>query len=370
MRTLIGPLVLAALSALPTAAQDASSVLGAARGVVPSDKLSIAYFNPTAYDASELAESAAGLFGGEIRVTAEPNAGEAGGEVSLPHFVVLRNTIAVRDLPDAAERIVKMLRQLDETEKEHLDQEAKRAAQQAAAETQQQLDAQQREIELRGEIADTTVEVRPRYVSIETIVSALAPFERQVSFCSNGRIAWSTQNVSQVPDAHMLVLCDSKDRIEQMQKLVDQIDRPQPQALVSVTLIRASDKNDPNLPKELVENLRRLIPYDSFEPISTGVLRCSLATGQQCELTMDLEEKGQANFNFIPAAFNPDTRELTLTQCIFNLQLGPDRPNAPASTHSFTTNLTFQSGQYIVVGAVGLRSVFVVLRAELIGNNS
>ena len=81
---------------------------------------------------------------------------------------------------------------------------------------------------------------------------------------------------------------------------------------------------------------------------------------------MDLGGKGDGNFSFVPAAFNPDTGEITLSQCQFTLQLQPEKEGEPASTHSFTTNLTFKSGEYVVLGAVGARPIFVVLRAELV----
>jgi hypothetical protein len=81
---------------------------------------------------------------------------------------------------------------------------------------------------------------------------------------------------------------------------------------------------------------------------------------------MDLGERGSATFSFVPEAFNADTGELTLSQCQFNLQLAPERAGQNETSHSFTTNLTFRSGEYVVLGAVGARPIFVVLKAELV----
>jgi len=371
MSSLLRPFALSALAAIPCAAQDATAILGSARGPIQASQVSVKYFNPIGFDANELAESAGQLFGSEIQVTGEPLPDGSETSVTLPHFVVLRNTIVIRDAPDAAAQIAKLLGDLDQSERQHMQDMEKRSAEEAAAATAHELAEQQRDLETRGQVADSTIEIRPRYVSLDTLFSALAPFQRDVTFCSNGRAAWTTINISQVPDAQLLVLSESQDRIEQMRGLIDQIDRPQPQAVVSVTLIRASDKgNDSNLPKDLVENLKSLIPYGAFEPLSIGVLRCSLATGQQSELQMDLGEKGGATFSFVPAAFNPDTGEIALSQCNFNLQLNPDHENGSASSQSFTTHLTFKSGEYVVLGAVGLKPVFVVLRAELVRKNA
>ena len=372
------PLAAAALLVLPCGAQETGAPpvpgSGQGRGRLDPESVVVKYFTPVAYDAGEMASSATSLFGETIQVSTRAPAGSAPSDtfVELPHFVVLRNTIVIRDTAATAQQIAQLLGELDLTEKKRVDEAAKREAEEQARQVEVEIANQQRDLAARGEVADTMLQIRPRYVSLDTINAALAPFQRQVTFTSNGRSSWTTNNVTAVPDAQMLVLCESKERAAQLTQLVDQIDRPQPQAVVSVTLIRAADKGaaDSTLPRELVDNLRSLVPYSAFEPLTVGILRCSLATGRQSELSMDLAERGSATFSFNPEAFNPDTGELTLSQCTFSLQLAPERPGMNETSHSFTTNLTFRSGEYVVLGAVGARPIFVVLKAELVRKSS
>ncbi len=376
IRHALRPLAVAALGVLPCFAQDAGSPAAGAgfapiRGPLEPDSVVIKYFTPVAYDAGEMSSSAASLFGETISVRvrrAGAGSGDADVETTdVPHFVVLRNTIVIRDTAPAAQQIAQLLAELDQTEKKRGEESARRDAELAQRQADLDRDNQQRELVLSGEIADTMLQIRPRYVALDTLNTALAPFQRQVTFTSNGRSSWTTNNITAVPDAQMFVVCESKERAQQLQQLVEQIDRPQAQAVVSVTLIRAADKPvDSTLPRELVDNLRALVPYSAFEPLSVGILRCSLATGRQSDLSMDLGERGSATFSFNPEAFNPDTGELTLSQCTFSLQLAPERPGMNETSHSFTTNLTFRSGEYVVLGAVGARPIFVVLKAELV----
>jgi hypothetical protein len=374
IRRAVRPLAVAALCVLPCGAQQdgASQAVGfgPGRGPLEPDSIVVKYFTPVAYDAGEMANSATSLFGETIRVSthAPPGVARSDTFVELPHFVVLRNTIVIRDTAAAAQQIAQLLGELDQAEKKRADAAASRDAEQQHQQAALEIENQKSEIIMRGEAADTMIQIRPRYVSLDTINTALASFQRQVSFTRNGQVAWTTtNNITAVPDAQMLVLCESKERAAQLTQLVDQIDRPQPQAVVSVTLIRASDKPvDSNLPRELVDNLSALVPYGAFEPLTVGILRCSLATGRQSELSMDLGERGSATFSFVPEAFNADTGELTLSQCQFNLQLAPERAGQNETSHSFTTNLTFRSGEYVELGAVGARPIFVVLKAELV----
>ena len=367
-------IAIAALCVLPCGAQEGgsnpSAGIGQDRGPLDPASIVVKYFTPAAYDAGEMASSASSLFGETISVRVHPPDGDPAEfhTTELPHFIVLRNTIVIRDTAAAATQIAQLLGELDQAEKKRADEIAKRDADQQLRDVEVQLENQQREIVQRGESADTMVQIRPRYVSLDSINAALAPFQRQVTFMKDGRCAWTTNNITTVPDAQMVVLCESKERTAQLTQLVDQIDRPQPQAVVSVTLIRAADKGavESNLPRDLVDNLRALVPYGAFEPMTVGILRCSLATGRQSDLSMDLAERGSANFSFVPEAFNADTGELTLSQCTFHLELAPERPQTNGTTHSFTTNLTFRSGEYVVLGAVGAKPIFVVLRAELV----
>jgi hypothetical protein len=376
MNPLLCPLAVALVVALPQSdprqGQEATPLFVPSREPLDPATVVVRYFNPVTIEAQELVGCANELFGGELKLRAGAHPDE--GEVVLPRFVVLRNTLVIRDTSPAVASIAKLLGELDAAEqvRQREQAQAERQAQVRAAEDERE-QAQQSAF-ARGELADTMVEIRPRYVSLATLISALEPFQRQVTYTSGGTPGWVTNSVTQMPDAQMVVVCESRERADRLVKLVDQIDRPQPQALVSVTLIRASEgdggerRGAGSLPKELTENLRQLVPYGAFEPLAVGILRCSLATGRQSELRMDLGKgvggKGVGSFSFIPEAYSAETGEVTLSECHFSLDLPPEREGEEGASHSFMTNLTFKSGEYVVLGAVGARPIFVVLRAE------
>lgn len=375
MIALLRPLAVAlvVIAALPSAApqpsQEAAPPLGLPRGPLDPTTIVVRYFHPVSIDAGEMVESVSQLFGADLTLRGEPQADGAVEPVTLPRFVVLRNTIVIRDTAPVTAAIEKLMNELDSAEQVRQRQQEQQELQ---AQDRNAANERDREIQgalMRGELADTSMEIRPRYVTLATLGSALEPFQRQVTYAVGNGPGWVTNSVTSMPDAQMIVVCETRARADRLAKLVEQIDRPQPQTLVSVTLIRASDgesdkrRGAGSLPKELTENLSQLVPYSQFEPLAVGILRCSLATGRQSDLQMDLG-KGTGTFSFIPEAYNSDTGEITLSQCQFSLQLPPERDGEEGASHSFTTNLTFKSGEYVVLGAVGARPIFVVLRAE------
>lgn len=373
-----GILVVAAARA---PAQSSTEQNGLMHGPVAVSEVAIKYFTPIAYEAPELANAAAELFGAEVQLrrAAKDENGATTEEIfGLPHFIVLRNSILIRDVPAVAEQIAKVLAELDQGERERMDraaqlqraEEAKQAElarrEQEDAEAHQRLE-EQRAMAERGEIADTMLQIHPRYVPISTIESALQPFQRQVAFTQDGKNPWLTTSITQIAETQMLVICETRERAAQLKELVEQVDRPQPQAVISVMLIQAADSGHPsNLPGDLTDNLHALVPAESFQPLSTGVLRASLANGRTCDLQMDLGVRGNWSLHFTPEAFNPETGEITLAECQFSLQLAPERANEPQTNQSFTTNLIFKAGEYVVLGAVGVKPVFIVVRAEIL----
>jgi len=100
--SLLRPLAAAALFALPQQSQESTPLLGIPRGPLDPTAIVVKYFNPVAIDAGEMLSSASELFGGEIQVVGSTPGDNGAPVASLPHFVVLRNTLVIRDTAPAA----------------------------------------------------------------------------------------------------------------------------------------------------------------------------------------------------------------------------------------------------------------------------
>jgi len=193
IRHLFRPIAVAALCVLPCGAQEGgsnpSAGIGQDRGPLDPASIVVKYFTPAAYDAGEMASSVSSLFGETISVRVHPPDGDPAEihTTELPHFIVLRNTIVIRDTAAAATQIAQLLGELDQAEKKRADEIAKRDADQQLRDVEVQLENQQREIVQRGESADTMVQIRPRYVSLDSINAALPPPQRQVTFMKDGQ---------------------------------------------------------------------------------------------------------------------------------------------------------------------------------------
>jgi len=196
-------------------------------------------------------------------------------------------------------------------------------------------------------------EYAPRHVPIESLYRALAPFQRQIRVPDSKTV----QNVTVVDLPARLVLRDTPDGLKQMLALLEQIDAPAPQLMVHCWLIHGVDHEAAGeLPAELVDNLRQLVPFAGFERESMAILRTSIVAGQELQLRGDFQRLGDTltfQLELTPAGYDARTQLLTLARCAFKSSTG----------QQFATSAVVKLGEYVVLGAAGSDPLFVVLRA-------
>ena len=329
----------------PLLALAAASLLAAAAPAQDS-QITITPYTPQVFPSNELLDTAQQLFGASLVVDDDPS-DPSRGFSTMPRFVLLGDLLLVRESPEKTKKIVTMLELLEREELK------RRKDANAAGKLEQKLE----------EFATQSADVRPRYVAFETLVQALEPFTREVRI--DAEHDGTMRNVNPIASGGLIVLHESPARLNSLHELVDRIDQPRPQMQISVMLVKTGggDVSNQALPKELVANLRVLLPDQQFQLLSVGMLRCSAQSGQQCELRMNLADGGNWWLKFFPEAYDARSGELSLSHCTFHCEMPSPGQRSPV-IQDFDTSLTLQSGEYVVLGAVGAVPTFVVLRAE------
>ncbi len=364
MKRLLLALVAASLLAAAAPAQDTAPA--EVRPAVDAKDVTVTPYTPKAFLAAQLHKAASELFGEQLLLI-NPAAGAGRNQLgfaTVPHFVVLGDLLLVRDTSDEAAKIVATLTILETQEikrRNDSEEESEELRQRSALAVQH----------TRGDDdtdATESAEFRPRYVSFKTLVDAVKPFERQVRYIKAGGSAWDTTNLNVVADGRVIVACETALRMRDLKELVDRIDRPRPQMMVTITLLRPASPSEEvdTLPKELDQNLKTLLPARGFTTLAVGALRCAMESNRQCEMKAELEDGGSWTLAFFPDAFNPETSEFSLSHCEFQLK-SPGAHDRPGRTQSFDTSLTFKAGEFVVLGGVGETPTLVALRAQLVG---
>ena len=169
-----------------------------------------------------------------------------------------------------------------------------------------------------------------------------------------------------VAERNTVLLRGSNEDNARAASLLEGLDQPTTQVLISCFLIRGADSpddHDERVPEELATHLSTLLPYESFELFSQAVLRSSVhpANGQ-IELRMEPDSPSAAGvLELLPGGFDPETQTLTLDRCKFGFSYEEDPPST-----LFRTSTAIRAGEYTVLGAAGMSPMFVVLRFELL----
>lgn len=262
-------------------------------------------------DPDDLFETASSLVGRHYFVR------EHGGRASNPvlNLRQLDRTLIVYDTPDETKRALALFARLDSVP-----------------------DAGGQEMR--------TVEYAPRFVSLKTVAQALQPLNHP-GF-----------HFSDVEERGLVVIRGRSDQVAAMLELLGRVDVPEKQVLVTCTLLGADPAPDaPALPKDLADNLAKLLPQHRFSQFGMALLQTSV--GGDRPFSLGIETPGRFGapvgdtyqFTFQPVAYDEKTGSLTVERC----QLKVVRAGAPSSEirEIFTTNTTFRGSEYTVLAATG-----------------
>jgi len=189
----------------------------------------------------------------------------------------------------------------------------------------------------------------PGHVSLGDALSALSSYQRPLFPATS-----SAPNITTVGERNMLMLRDTQENLAEMLKVLEELDQPAPELLVSAMIVQGRSTpaggDGPALPKALTDNLAQLVAYEHFEMLSMGFVRTSTRVGS-VEVSMPADENRYFQLQLRPDSFDADGGTLT-TQVRFS---GNDR-------REIQTRTQIPVGEYTVIGASGRDPLFVVIK--------
>jgi len=185
-----------------------------------------------------------------------------------------------------------------------------------------------------------SVEYRPRFLSLKTAESAV---EDRV-------------DVKHIPERGLLVLNGEPESVEAALALLKRVDVPEKQVLLTCQLVEVGGTpQGPPLPRELVDNLQKLLPGSQFTQTGMAMLKSSV--GGQSVISLRIESQNQDyRLTFTPVAFDETTGSLTISECRLRQAIASDEREL------FCTNTVLHGGEYTVLAATGATPRLLVLR--------
>lgn len=196
----------------------------------------------------------------------------------------------------------------------------------------------------------------PGHVSLRDAQSALNSYRRALPYAA------SVGNITTVDERNMMILRDTKENLAEMRAVLEQLDHPAPELMVSAMIVQgrtsAPGADAPPLPAELTDNLKLLVPYEHFELLSLGFVRTSTRVGN-VEIAMPADDERYYQFGLRPDSYDAQAGALT-AQLRFS---GNDR-------REIQTRTQIPVNEYTVVGASGRDPLFLVIKLTPVGGDA
>ncbi len=203
-------------------------------------------------------------------------------------------------------------------------------------------------------------EYKVRFITIGDAESALRSFRRRIDV-STSASQQSEQNITLVYNRGIVVMRDTNDHIEKMLAVLQRIDQPKAQFMISCQLIQgAQDEVGDRLDKLIPNELRQMSPYKHFRSVASGVIRVSAGGRQPISLSMNGADGVTARLSFQPTSYDAEGGSLALDNIV--LKFTKAIANSPPSGQSFSTSTSIKNNDYVVIGAFGDNPVFAVLQ--------
>ena len=279
---------------------------GSLSDVLRSEDLLLRHYTPKTAPAEILRSQAFGIMGTEVQVQAYPEA-QARWVSNMSSF---GESIILYDRPDRIQKLVELLDSLDGAYAPIVEEPSV-----------------VRDIEFRN-------------ISTDRLHDLLHSLHH---------------NSFSIDEQSRVVLRGRESEVDEIARVIERLDKPRPQIMITAYLVRGGSSNgDAPLPKELVENLRKLVPYSAFSLASLSVLRSEVERGRATQLYLtsaNQNESGELRLRF--GSHDLDAGSLELSECAFT-----------GTRTFFDTSTTIDSGQYVVLGAAGMGPMFVVLNFD------
>lgn len=169
-------------------------------------------------------------------------------------------------------------------------------------------------------------------------------------------------SIGSIDDRSTVVFRGSSEDVKEVRQLVEALDVPLPQLLITLYIIEGVEKADadPRLPADLARDLATLVPYEAFSALSMGILSNDTVSPLELQTTTR-GDGGEFELKMYPQAYDGETGTLTLGKIEFEAMMF-DASAGKKNRLSFHTSTSLRRGQYTVLGAVGSDPVFVVAK--------
>ncbi len=333
MKTRICMSLLASLALLsgPATGQAVEEPRRQPNPLVHVEDLAVHKYAPNSPDVYELFKAIRLFYGRKLMVES--------GKNSLPRMVdnmtVFGDQLIVYDEPEQVERIIEALGQLDTPSKVESAQPQSKPGD-------------------RFEV----LQYSPRFVGLQTLQSALSPFARQLFLNDEEGHDYYLNNVSVVPELASVIVRDTPAHLAQIREVLENLDRPAAQVLLSAQLVEASKVPTGNaVPAELGDALSRLVGYEHFAVVATSSVRSSVGPGVRLQLLLSTDH-AKYSLDISSSAYDPKTRSLTIEECSLK-RLATTDPN---ESRLFYTSCVVAANETTVLGSSGSTPLFAVLR--------
>jgi hypothetical protein len=193
--------------------------------------------------------------------------------------------------------------------------------------------------------ARVSVEFRPRFISLETANKAAESFAR----------------IRILRERGLIVLHDAAEDVDKALALLKRIDVPEKQVLLTCQLIEVGGAQPgPALPRELAENLQKLLPQSQFTQVGMAMLKTSVGGANQISLSLESPQQSY-RLAFTPVAYDESSASLTVTGCRL---METEAPAPGRERELFRTDTILHGGEYTVLGATGATPRLLVLRVR------
>lgn len=185
------------------------------------------------------------------------------------------------------------------------------------------------------------VEYKPHFISVDSVLKAIDDV---------------VGDVSRVEQRGLVVMRGDRAAIESAMSLLKRIDVPDRQVLLSCQLVDVgSAPQGPALPRELADNLQKLLPGSTFAPVGLAMLQTSV--NSKTPVSVQIESTGKRYlFAFLPVAFDEGTSSLSVSEC----RLVEQADGGPREL--FSTSTVLRGGEYTVLAATGAAPRLLVVR--------
>ena len=183
-----------------------------------------------------------------------------------------------------------------------------------------------------------TAEYMPRFLSMETVQMLV---ERHVM-------------VNVIEERGVALFEGYPDDIAAAKAVLKTFDIAPAQVFLTCQLIEVDgDTQGPPLPKELSDNLQKLLPGSTLNQVGMAMLRTTV--GQRRTLAMQIQtEETTYEFSFTPLSFDTEAKALTIEECSLN--------DLNLEAQLFSTSVVLRANEYTVLAATGARTKLLVAR--------